>query len=209
MSTNHSCGMFGLSSIDLSEDDVMAAMKSIDGYIDITPGDFNEIYHVAFRLAIDRLSGLLKAEDIMTQQVIAVTPDTLLTETARMMASANISGVPVVNKDQAVVGIISEKDFLKKMGDGMGTETSGSFMGVIAQCLENRGCVAMPIKGKTAKDIMISPVITAYPDTTISELSKKLADNRINRIPVITEQGKLIGIVSRGNIVDSYCAKAF
>ena len=209
MSTNHSCGMFGLSSIDLSEDDVMAAMKSMQGYIDITPADFNEIYNIAFRHAVDRLSGLVKAEDIMTQQVIAVTPDTLLIETARMMASANISGVPVINTDQTVVGIISEKDFLKKMGEGMETETSGSFMGVIAQCLENRGCIAMPIKGKTAQDIMTSPVISAYPDTTISELSKKLADNRINRIPVITKQGKLVGIVSRGDIVDSYCARVF
>ncbi|MFZ2631768.1 MAG: CBS domain-containing protein [Desulfosalsimonadaceae bacterium] len=209
MSTNHSCGMFGLSSIDLSEDDVMAAMKSIDGYIDITPKDFNEIYRAAFRYAVDRLSRLVKAEDIMTQQVIAVTPGTLLTETARMMASANISGVPVINTDQTVVGIISEKDFLKKMGEGTGTETSGSFMGVIAQCLENRGCLAIPIKGKTAQEIMTSPVISAYPDATISELSKKLADNRINRIPVITKQGKLVGIVSRGDIVDSYCARVF
>ncbi|MDO9262542.1 MAG: CBS domain-containing protein [Desulfosalsimonadaceae bacterium] len=207
MSDHGQCGMFGLSSIDLSEDDVMAAMKSIDGYIDITPKDFNEIYNVAFRHAVDRLSRLVKAEDIMTKQVIFVSPGTLLTETARMMATANISGVPVINTDQTVVGIISEKDFLKKMGEGTGT--SGSFMGVIAQCLENRGCIAMPIKGKTAQEIMTSPVISAYPDTTISELSKKLADNRINRIPVITKQGKLVGIVSRGDIVDSYCAKVF
>ena len=207
MSDHGQCGMFGLSSIDLSEDDVMAAMKSIDGYIDITPKDFNEIYNVAFHHAVDRLSRLVKAEDIMTKQVLAVAPGTLLTETARMMATANISGVPVINTDQTVVGIISEKDFLKKMGEGTGT--SGSFMGVIAQCLENRGCIAMPIKGKTAQEIMTSPVISAYPDTTISELSKKLADNRINRIPVITKQGKLVGIVSRGDIVYSYCARVF
>jgi len=148
---------------------------------------------------------LVKAEDIMTKQVIAVTPDTLLTETARKMASANISGVPVIDTDQTVVGIISEKDFLKKMA----AETSGSFMGVIAQCLANRGCLAMPIRGKSAKDIMTSPVITATPEATISELSKKLADNRINRIPVVTKQGGLVGIVSRGDIVDSYCARVF
>ncbi|MFZ2634239.1 MAG: CBS domain-containing protein [Desulfosalsimonadaceae bacterium] len=205
MSNQHSCGIFGTTSIDLSEDDVLAAMKSMQGYIDITPADFNEIYNVAFRHAIDRLSRLVKAEDIMTRQVISVLPETLLTETARMMASANISGVPVVNTDQTVVGIISEKDFLKKMA----AETSGSFMGVIAQCLANRGCLAMPIRGKSAKDIMTSPVITATPEATISELSKKLADNRINRIPVVTKQGGLVGIVSRGDIVDSYCARVF
>ena len=205
MSDHGQCGMFGLSSIDLSEDDVLAAMKSIQGYIDITPLDFNEIYTVAFRHAIDRLSRLVKAEDIMTQQVIFVSPDTLLTETARMMASANISGVPVINTDQTVVGIISEKDFLS----GMGGDASGGFMGVIAQCLENRGCLAMPIRGKTAKDIMKSPVITAYPDTPVSELSKKLADHCINRIPVIAKDGRLAGIVSRGDVVNSYCARVF
>jgi CBS-domain-containing membrane protein len=205
VSNQHSCGIFGTTSIDLSEDDVLAAMKSMQGYIDITPADFNEIYNVAFRHAIDRLSRLVKAEDIMTRQVISVLPETLLTETARMMASANISGVPVVNTDQKVVGIISEKDFLKKMA----AETSGTFMGVIAQCLANRGCLAMPIRGKSAKDIMTSPVITATPEATISELSKKLADNRINRIPVVTKQGGLLGIVSRGDIVDSYCARVF
>ncbi|RJP94452.1 MAG: CBS domain-containing protein, partial [Desulfobacteraceae bacterium] len=52
MSTNHSCGIFGTASIVLSEDDVLAAMKSMQGYIDITPADFNEIYNVAFRHAI-------------------------------------------------------------------------------------------------------------------------------------------------------------
>jgi len=205
MSTSHEGGLFGATSINLSEDDVLAAMKSMDGFIDITPADFNEIYKVAYHHAIDRLSNLVKAEDIMTRQVITVSQDTLLTETAQLMADAKISGVPVITEDRTVVGIISERDFLLKMGAG----SSGSFMGVIAQCLSNQGCVVMPIKGQTAKDIMTSPVITAYPDTTVSELSKKLADNRINRIPVTTGDGKLVGIVSRGDIVDSYCARVF
>jgi CBS-domain-containing membrane protein len=204
MQDHRQCGLFGLSSIDLSEDDVMAAMKSMEGYIDITPGDFTEIYRVAFRYAVDRLSRLVSAQDIMTRQVVAVSPDTGLADIARMMASANISGVPVVHADQTIAGIISEKDFLSGVGG-----TAENFMGIIAQCLENRGCLAMPIRGKTAKDIMTSPVISAYPDTTISELSKKLADNHINRIPVVTKQGRLVGIVSRGDIVDTYCARVF
>lgn len=205
MSDHRQCGLFGLSSIDLSEDDVLAAMKSMQGYIDITPGDFNEIYRIAFRYAVDRLSRLVRAEDIMTRQVVTVGPDTGLAETARIMADANISGVPVVHADQTVAGIISEKDFLS----GMGGDPSGGFMKVIAQCLSNRGCLAMPIRAKTAKDIMKTPVITAYPDTPVSELSAKLAENRINRIPIVTTDGTLTGIVSRGDIVNSYCARIF
>lgn len=203
MQDHRQCGLFGLSSIDLSEDDVMSAMKSMEGYIDITPGDFTEIYRVAFRYAVDRLSSLVSAQDIMTRQVITVSADTGLADIARKMAAANISGVPVVNPDQTIAGIISEKDFLS----GMGGHASGGFMGVIAQCLANRGCLAMPIRGKTARDIMKSPVITAYSETPVAELSKKLAEHRINRIPVITGTGKLAGIVSRGDIVNSYCAR--
>jgi len=180
-------------------------MKSIHGFIDITPADFNEIYGLAYRHAVDRLSQVVKAEDIMTSEVISVLPDTSLINTARQMAAANISGVPVISEDQTVLGIISEKDFLFKMG----ADDTGSFMSVIAECLSNRGCVAKPIQGKIAKDIMSTPVITASADTPISELSKILAENQINRIPVGTGDGKLIGIVSRGDIVDSYCARIF
>lgn len=203
MQDHRQCGLFGLSSIDLSEDDVMSAMKSMEGYIDITPGDFTEIYQVAFRYAVERLSRLVSAQDIMTRQVITVSLDTALADIARKMAAANISGVPVVNPDQTIAGIISEKDFLS----GMGGDASGGFMEVIAQCLANRGCLAMPIRDKTARDIMKSPVITAYSETPVAELSKKLAEHRINRIPVITGTGKLTGIVSRGDIVNSYCAQ--
>lgn len=205
MTSKDQCGIFGMASVELSSEDILAAMKSISGYIDITPSDFQEIYGIAYHHAIERLSELVKAEDIMTREVISVRPDSLLAETAKRMEDANISGVPVVAEDQSVIGMISEKDFLLKMG----AKKSGSFMGVIAECLSNRGCVAMPIKGKTAKDIMTSPVITALKETTISALSKMLAEHHINRIPVTDEKGRLIGIVSRGDIVQSYCAKVF
>lgn len=205
MTTNNQCGIFGSLSVDLSEDDILSAMKSMHGYIDITPADFNEIYGIAYRHAVDRLSQAVKADDIMTREVIFVLPDTSLVKTARQMAAANISGMPVVNEDQTVLGIISEKDFLLKMG----ADKTGSFMSVIAECLSNQGCVAKPIQGKIAKDIMRSPVITALADTPISELSKMLAENQINRIPVTSGDGKLIGIVSRGDIIDSYCARIF
>ncbi|WP_168161210.1 CBS domain-containing protein [Desulfatibacillum aliphaticivorans] len=180
-------------------------MKSISGYIDITPSDFQEIYKIAFRHAIERLSRLVKAEDIMTRDVVSVAQDTLLSETAAIMEAANVSGVPVVDGDNFIMGIISEKDFLEKMGG----KKNGSFMGVIAECLSNRGCVAMPIREKSAKDVMTFPVITAQRSNTISELSKMLAEHQINRIPVVDGKGRLVGIVSRGDIVESYCAKVF
>ncbi|MGB9500111.1 MAG: hypothetical protein ACKVE4_10270 [Dissulfuribacterales bacterium] len=91
MATNNQCGIFGSLSIDLSDDDILAAMKSIQGYIDITPADFNEIYGIAYHHAIDRMSQLVTAKDIMTEKVLSVLPETPLVETARLMAGATIS----------------------------------------------------------------------------------------------------------------------
>jgi CBS-domain-containing membrane protein len=203
MPIGNACQHPGAFSIDLSEDDILRAMKSIQGYIDITPGDFNEIYQRAFRHAIDRFSRLVTAEQIMTKSVIAVRPETPLIETARLMSDAGISGVPVISDDNSVIGVISEKDFLRRMGDN----SSGSFMAVIAQCLSSKECEVMSIRAKTAKDIMTAPAITARLNHTISELSRMLSDNHINRLPVADPKGGLLGIVSRGDIVNSFCAK--
>ena len=205
MTINATCQFPGGFSIELSDADVLDAMTSIQGYIDITPKDFKEIYQIAFRHAIDRLSRSVRAEDIMTRNVIWVRADTPLVETARLMSDGGISGVPVISDGKKVIGVISEKDFLRRMGDG----DSDSFMNVIAQCLSNRGCLAIPIRGKTAKDIMTAPAITAHSHFSISDLSRMIKDNKINRIPIVAEDGIPIGIVSRGDIVNSFCARIF
>jgi len=203
MTNDDQCRIFGALSIGLSDEDVLAAMKSIQGYLDITPADFKEIYGFAYRHALERLGQSVTAKDIMTTTVISVNSDTSLLETAKRMAENAISGLPVINKRQIVIGVISEKDFFQKMG----AKNTVSFMGVVVECLSNKGCLAMPIREKMAEDIMTSPAITAQQHTTISELSSILTDNQINRVPVVNDEGKLLGIVSRGDLVDSFCAK--
>lgn len=203
MTNDDQCRIFGPLSIGLSDEDVLSAMKSIPGYLDITPADFKEIYAFAYRHALERLGQSVTARDIMTKTVISVNSDTSLIETARRMAENAISGLPVINEKQVVIGVISEKDFFQKMG----AKDSVSFMGVVVECLLNKGCLAMPIREKLAADIMTSPAITAWQHTSISELSSILTDNHINRVPVVNDEGKLLGIVSRGDLVDSFCAK--
>ncbi len=193
----------GGSPVDLANEDIIAAMKEMRGYIDITPADFMEIYRFAYNHAVDRIARSMRAKDVMTREVICVNPETSLLETAERMAAANISGIPVVNEENTVMGVISEKDFLKKMG----AEPSGSFMGVISQCLKNKGCVALPIRGKTAADIMSAPAVTVAPERPLSEISQLFSDKQINRVPVVDPNGKIAGIVSRADMVHSFFAK--
>ena len=183
--------------LDLTDEDIFNAMKEFKAYIDITPGDFKLIYQYAHGIAIKRLQTNTKAKDIMTHDVISVSAEDSLQLCAEKMAINKISGVPVIDKDQKVKGIISENDFLKHMGS---TEIK-TFMDVIAECLRGSGCLAISIRKRIVSNIMTTPVITVYDDTTIVEIVKIFSDKNINRTPVVNQLGHLIGIVTRSDIL--------
>ena len=193
---------FGSCPVDMSDEDILDAMKSIPGYLDITPGDFKEIFSYAYRHAVDRIAKSLIAKDAMTVKVISVTSTTSLKETAETMATHGISGIPVIDDRATVVGVISEKDFLMHMGENK----THSIMHVIAQCLSNKGCVAVSMRTGHAKDIMTSPAHTVLETTPIFEIASIFAEKNINRVPVIDEDGHLVGIVTRADIFQSTCA---
>ena len=190
---------FGSSPIEMSDEDILDAMKSISGYLDITPGDFKEIFSHAYRYAVERIAQSLIAKDAMTVEVIAVTSTTSLQETAATMAMHGISGVPVIDDRKAVVGVISEKDFLSQMGNN----NTHSIMHVIVQCLSSKGCVAVPMCTGCAKDIMTSPAYTVVETTPIFEIASIFAEKNINRMPVLDKNGHLAGIVTRADIFRS------
>jgi CBS domain-containing protein len=143
----------------------------------------------------------LKAADIMATPVHCVHIETDLIATATLLAEKGISGSPVTDRDGCVVGVISERDFLRKMG----ADQRGSFMQVIAHCLKNKGCVAMPMVNRTAGDIMTAPPITVTADISIGQISALMIEKNINRLPIVDAAGKPVGIVTRSDLVNSYC----
>ncbi len=185
----------------ISDEDIVVAMKKIPGYLDITPSDFMEIYRVAFDHALHRLKHAITAEQIMTRQVATVPEKALLAEVVRLLADHDISGMPVIRSDRTIAGVISEKDFLSKMGGG----ESPSFMHVILQCLEKTGCLAADIKKLTAKDIMSSPAVTISGTMPLFEVAEIMDRHNINRVPVIDEAGRLAGIVARSDLIQTMC----
>jgi CBS domain-containing membrane protein len=184
-------------SINLTEADILEAMKKIPGYLDITPLDFKEIYTLAFREAVVRLSQEVFAAEIMTRDVVVVKEETPLAEVAAAMGARGITGVPVVDENGRVTGVISEKDFLARMS----VTGNQNFMTLVATCLTAKGCVALPIKKQMAKDLMTSPAITVQESATLKEIAALLTARKVNRVPVVDGAGNLIGIVSRGDLV--------
>ena len=189
--------------MDISDDDIIEAMKAISGYVDITPKDFKEIYLVAYDHALERLTRSATAKDVMSTNVVCVKTVTPLTEVAETMSRHEISGVPVVSDKSEVVGLISENDFLFQMG----AEKTQSFMGVIAKCLEGPGCVALPIRKQKAEDIMSTPPVTLSINATVSEIADTFTTKNINRIPIVGQNKRLKGIVTRTDLVQSFCSR--
>jgi len=188
--------------LNISDEDILKAMKDINGYLDITPRDFKEVYLSAYRHAVERLTHAVTAGDIMTRAVVYVEKDSPMEAVADKLSRHLVSGVPVVDSDKKVLGMISEKDFFAAMGG----QKEGSFMGVIAQCIKNKGCIAVSMRGQTAQDMMTSPAITVGERTPVFEIAKIFTQKKINRIPVVGHGDKLTGIVTRSDIVRSSCA---
>ena len=183
--------------MEIKEEDILEAMRAIPGYLDITPGDFKEVYRLAFQHALERLSRAVTAAEIMTTDVVTVAPDTPVAEVAAAMGRRGVSGVPVVDAGQKVVGVISEKDFLTRMG----VQDAKNFMSLVANCLMTKGCMALPIECALARDLMNSPAVTVAPDTPVKDIARLFTQKSINRVAVTDPDGRLLGLVSRADIV--------
>ncbi len=99
--------------------------------------------------------------------------------------------------------MISEKDIISHMGG----KDSRSFMDVVAHCLQNKGCVAITVREKSAEDIMTTPSITVSEDTTVTKIANIFREKGINRVPVANLDGMVVGIVSRMDIVEASCGR--
>jgi len=112
--TNNSCR----TAIDISELDVIAAMKDIQGYLDISPGDFREVFQVAYSHALQRIKDSIKARDIMTQPVHCVGLDMDLMQAATLLADKGFSGAPVLDASGGVARGAFGKGFPRQNGLG-------------------------------------------------------------------------------------------
>ncbi len=136
----------------------------------------------------------------MTQPVQLVNQETALVEAAAFLAEKQISGAPVIDQGGKIVGVVSEKDFLKEMGFG----ATPSFMQIATHCLNNKSCMIGNLRNRTVGDIMTRPPVTGAPEMTIGEISNLFVVRKINRLPILSADGRPIGIVTRTDLAHSY-----
>jgi CBS domain-containing protein len=139
-----------------------------------------------------------KVRNVMTHEVITIDEQAPFTEVVRRMAVHRVSALPVINTDGRLVGVVSEADLLHKE-EYQGQEDSRHW-------LETRRERAARAKasGRRAIDVMSTPGVTVDPDATVAEAARRLARHRIKRLPVVDHQGRLVGIVSRADLLRLY-----
>jgi CBS domain-containing protein len=143
----------------------------------------------------------LKVREIMTTDVITVRPETTMGELADILAQNKISGVPVVDGQGRVVGMVSEADIILQDADLHFPYYIQFLESVIylqsVHKFEERFRKAF---GTKVSEVMSGEVVAVSPETTVREVATLMADRNVNRLPV-TENEKLVGIVTRGDIV--------
>ncbi len=146
---------------------------------------------------------MLTAADVMTSDVITVTPDTSVREIAKLMYTRHISGVPVIDGEKRVIGIVGEGDLLGHAdiaGERHRTWWLDAFVNSNALAREY-----IKTHGRVASDVMTPTVIMVAPTASIVEIAKILERHRIKRLPVV-DGDKLVGIVTRGDLLQALAA---
>ena len=141
---------------------------------------------------------MLMAADVMTPDVITVTPDTSVREIAKLMYTRHISSVPVVDREKRVIGIVGEGDLLghaEVAGERHRTWWLDAFVDSNALARDY-----IKTHGRVAADVMTKTVITVAPTASIAEIAKLLERHRIKGVPVV-DGGKLVGIVARSDLL--------
>lgn len=157
--------------------------------------------------------GQNKVRDIMTTDLVTLSPNNTVREATKRLAVENISGAPVVDENYRMVGILSGNDILelimkydRKMGDDLSDHMLSFYMDDASIADPNLKKVAEEISNTKVSDIMTRTVLSTTPDANIIDLLRSMINMDISRVPVL-EKGVLIGIVSRADIIFSIYKK--
>ncbi|MDX6757974.1 CBS domain-containing protein [Streptomyces sp. F8] len=127
----------------------------------------------------------IKVADLMTDEVVSVAPETAFKDVAKLLAQYGVSGLPVLDDEDRVVGVVSQTDLLARTA-------------AASQPLQEGGAPAEP---PTARDVMSAPAVTVRADETAGDAARLMTRRGIERLPVVDEEDRLVGIVTRRDLL--------
>jgi CBS-domain-containing membrane protein len=139
----------------------------------------------------------LTVADVMTTQVVKARPAMPLKELARVLAEHHVSALPVLDEDDRVIGVVSERDLLGKLGNPTPQR---------ARWWQRRRAreEVRRATGDTVGTVMTEGAVTIGLRARLAETARRMTEHGVKRLPVVDEHGELVGIVSRGDLLKAY-----
>lgn len=141
----------------------------------------------------------MNVREVMTRDVVTVAPETPLKEVAAVLVEHRITGVPVVSDDGEVLGVVSEGDILFK------ERGPAERKGVLGWLLDPYGLEGqLKLEARIAADAMSAPAKTIASWWSVAAAAALMLEAQVNRLPVVDNNGSLVGIVTRGDLVRAF-----
>lgn len=172
--------------LGFNEEDLLSAIREMGAYIDVSSEDLTRIYALATLHAHRSRLGDIRLKDIMTREVVTIRPSAAQETVWSLLRAHHIRGVPVTDDHGRVTGMVTIADFLKARDWRM----CDSITQRVKLFLKRKS-------GAIAEQIMSTPVITAREDTHLTDAFLTFSEKGINHLPVADEEGRLVGIVTR------------
>lgn len=181
--------------------DYEAALRSMDTYIDVSVDDLMTVTaraeHIASRNAVKSLA----VSRVMSQPVHSVRPSTPLAAAARLLVQQHISGLPVVDDHERLVGLITEADFLRALGVPAQQPTYNLWQTLesLFDHLMQHGQLEAP--EDTVAVHMVRHVFTVQPNQTLETVIEIMKQHRVKRVVVCENTQRVVGMVTRSDLV--------
>jgi CBS domain-containing protein len=186
-----------LPELELSDEDILDAMQHIPGYVDISTEDFREVYHLSHRHAVQRLLGRVRAGDMMRVGIEPLTPDMTLEQAAASMAKQGLKGLPVVDADGRVVGMLTETDFLRRL-------RADTFAELLLRLVQDVNSFSHRCHETPVSEAMIAPAVAVGEDAGFFPVVAAFRQHEGRSMPVVDANGQLRGLLLRKDFVHAY-----
>jgi CBS domain-containing membrane protein len=176
--------------------DMDAALAHYNQVLDVSRDDLQELLHLAEAASYQRNLGELRCADIMSREPVAVQFGTSLSEAWTLMRQRRIKALPVIDRQQRIVGIVTAADFFRQAGldehSGLGDR--------VRELIKNNGLTSSD-RPEVVGQIMTRRVQVAGVQRHALELVKLFSQDGHTHIPIIDEENRLVGIVTKSDLV--------
>jgi CBS domain-containing membrane protein len=191
-----------LPELELSDEDILDAMRHIPGYLDISTEDFRAIYHLSHRHALQRLLGNVRAGKLMRVGIEPLRPDVALEQAAASMARQGLKALPVVDDDARVVGMLTESDFLRRL-------QADTFLALLLRLVRDASSFRHRCHDTPVSEAMSSPPVAISGQAGFIEIIRAFHSHEGRSMPVVDQDGRLRGLLLRKDFIHAYHLEEF